>query len=359
MSRTEMDTMGAAIEAIEFHTPERVLTNEELAGLSDLWTPEKIHAKTGIRERRVAGSGECSSDLAVVAARKLFDSGVCAPADVDFLLLCTQSPDYLLPTTACIVQQRLGLPNCVGALDFNLGCSGYVYGLGLAKGLVETGQARKVLLITAETYSKFIRNEDLNVRTLFGDGASATLIAEQTCEDLTRCERNGPAIGPMLYGTDGAGAENLIVRESGLRIFDPDEQSELSDQRGRLFMNGPQIFTFTLKAVPNLVHSLLHKSGRTLDDVDLFVFHQANEYMLEHLRKKIGIPPERFVCAMNDYGNTVSSTIPIALKHAQREGRLRPDDTVMLVGFGVGYSWGATFIRPGRLASAVGQRAAA
>src|SRR5690606_21900593 len=175
-----------------------------------------------------------------------------------------------------------------GALDFNLGCSGYIYGLGLAKGLVETGQARNVLLITAETYSKFIRDEDLNVRTLFGDGASATLIVrqEQTATQrqmvLRPREFERPAIGPMLYGTDGGGAENLIVRESALRVFDPDaDTGEHADQRGRLFMNGPQIFTFTLKAVPSLVNSLLEKTNRTLDDVDLFVFHQANEYMLE------------------------------------------------------------------------------
>jgi 3-oxoacyl-[acyl-carrier-protein] synthase III len=345
--------MSAAIAAIEFHIPDRVLANEELAALSELWTPEKIHAKTGIHQRRVAGAEECSSDLAVAAAQKLFASGACRPRDVDFLLLCTQSPDYLLPTTACIVQDRLGLSNAVGALDFNLGCSGYVYGLGLAKGLIETGQAQRILLITAETYSKFIRDEDLNVRTLFGDGATATLITHETA--------GTEAIGPMMYGTDGSGAENLIVRESALRVFNPDEESELTDQRGRLFMNGPQIFTFTLKAVPGLVRSLLEKSEKSLDDVDLFVFHQANEYMLEHLRKKIGIAEDRFYCAMSEYGNTVSSTIPIALKHAQYDGRLKPDDTVMLVGFGVGYSWAATFIRPGRLAQPIAQstRAAA
>lgn len=342
--------MSAAITAIEFHMPDKVLANEELAELSTLWTAEKIHAKTGIHQRRIAQSDECSSDLAVAAAKKLFESGACRAEDIDFLLLCTQSPDYLLPTTACIVQQRLQLTNAVGALDFNLGCSGYVYGLGLAKGLVETGQASRVLLITAETYSKFIREEDLNVRTLFGDGATATLVCDDSSDPDVHSSQSGPSIGPLMYGTDGSGADNLIVRESALRIFDPDEQSELTDQRGRLFMNGPQIFTFTLKAVPKLVKSLLEKSDRTLDDVDLFVFHQANEYMLQHLRKKIGIPEDRFYCAMREYGNTVSSTIPIALKHAQFEGRLHPASTVMLVGFGVGYSWGAAMIRPGRFA---------
>ncbi len=337
--------MTATISAIEYHLPQQVLANEELARVSDMWSPEKIETKTGITERHVASGSECSSDLAVAAAQKLFASGAIQPDEVDFVLLCTQSPDYLLPTTACLVQERLGLSNAVGALDINLGCSGYVYALGLAKGLIETGQATNLLLITADTYSKFIRDEDFNVRTLFGDGASATLIRNDPS-----CSSADPAIGPMTYGTDGRGAQNLVVKQSGLRLFQPDDETELTDDRGRLYMNGPQIFTFTLKAVPKLVRQLLDKSNRTLDDIDLFVFHQANQYMLDHLRKKIGIPEERFVSAMKHSGNTVSSTIPIALKHAQLDGRLRPDDTVMLVGFGVGYSWGATFIRPGALA---------
>jgi 3-oxoacyl-[acyl-carrier-protein] synthase-3 len=346
--------MSAAISAIEFHIPANVLANAELASGSPQWSPEKIEAKTGISERHVTSAGECASDLAVAAAEKLFASGAVRRDEIDFLLLCTQSPDYLLPTTACLVQDRLGLNKTVGALDINLGCSGFVYGLGLAKGLVETGQARRLLLITTDTYSKYIRPEDLNVRTLFGDAAAATLIGNDRS-----LKRDTPGIGPMVYGTDGSGAENLIVRQSGLRLFQPDDDTELTDDRGRLYMNGPQIFTFTLKAVPKLVRAVLEKSGRSLDDVDLFVFHQANQYMLDHLRQKIGIPPERFYCAMKDYGNTVSSTIPIALKHAQLDGRLHTDDAVMLVGFGVGYSWGATFIRPGRLAAAQPMKAAA
>ncbi|MGD9856442.1 MAG: 3-oxoacyl-ACP synthase III family protein [Planctomycetaceae bacterium] len=342
--------MNAAITAIEFHIPNGVLANDELAEISDDWSADKIEAKTGILERRITSEGECSSDLAVAAAEKLFASGAVRREEIDFVLLCTQSPDYLLPTTACLVQERLGLSNAVGALDVNLGCSGYVYGLGLAKGLIESGQAQNLLLITADTYSKFIRREDLNVRTLFGDAAAATLIRNEGSRD-----KSLPDIGPLVYGTDGSGAENLIVRQSGLRLFQPDDDTELTDGRGRLSMNGPQIFSFTLKAVPRLVNAILQKSRRTLDDVDLFVFHQANQYMLDHLRQKIGIPEERFYCAMKHYGNTVSSTIPIALKHAQRDGRLRENDTVMLVGFGVGYSWGATMIRPGRLAESPAQ----
>jgi len=342
--------MNASISAIEFHIPQSVLANNELAQISSRWSSDKIEAKTGIRERHITAATECSSDLAVAAAEKLFGGGAVRREEIDFVLMCTQSPDYLLPTTACLVQERLGLSNAVGALDVNLGCSGFVYGLGLAKGLIESAQAENLLLITADTYSKFIRPQDLNVRTLFGDGAAATLIRKNGAA-------GAPGIGPMVYGTDGSGAENLIVRQSGLRIFEPDDDTELTNDRGRLYMNGPQIVTFTLKAVPQLVDAMLEKAECTMDDVDLFVFHQANQYLLDHLRHRIGIPEERFYCAIKHYGNTVSSTIPIALKHAQWDGRLRPNDKVMLVGFGVGYSWGATFIRPSQLAQTL--RAAA
>ena len=284
--------------------------------------------------------------MAFAAASKLFESGVCEPRDIDFLLLCTQSPDYFLPTTACILQHRLGIPTHSGALDFNLGCSGYIYGLGLAKGLIETGQARKVLLLTAETYSKYIHPNDKSVRTLFGDAAAATLIVGEE-----HPESDDDCIGPFLYGTDGSGHGNLIVPTGGMKkakVANPELTEDASgNQRtiNNLFMNGPEVFTFTLREVPKAVNQLLQKSGYGLDQIDLFVFHQANAFMLEHLRKKAKIPEEKFYVAMHHCGNTVSSTVPIALKHALQEGKIKAGDKIMLVGFGVGYSWGATLIR--------------
>ena len=339
----------AVIKGIEYHLPEGRLTNSDLATQFPEWSVEKIEQKTGIAERRIAAPDECSSDLAIAAAKKLFATGACQPAEIDFVLLCTQSPDYFLPTTACIIQDRLGIPMTSGALDFNLGCSGYVYGLGLSKGLIETLQARNVLLLTAETYSKFIHPRDKSVRTLFGDAATATLIGGVTA---TSFEQDDECIGPFVFGTDGSGAHNLIVRTGGMRqryaegtaIVEPDAEGNF---RGpdNLYMNGSEIFTFTLRTVPESVQTLLQRSHKNLEDIDLFVFHQANQYMLEHLRKKLKLPPEKFCMAMRDCGNTVSSTIPIALKHALEEGKLRPGNLAMLVGFGVGYSWGATLIR--------------
>lgn len=339
--------MFAAVRAIEYHLPEGILTNEELARASSGWTPEKITAKTGIVERRIAAPQECASDLAVAAAEKLFASGACLPEEIDFLLFCTQSPDYFLPTTACILQDRLSLPTSAGALDYNLGCSGFVYGLSLAKGLVETGQATKVLLLTAETYSKFLHPDDRSVRPLFGDAAAATLV--QARPDAP--EDGSDWIGPFVFGTDGKGMENLIVPAGACRRHGsvPNGACQEPTASGRsahhLYMNGAEIFTFALRVVPRAVEAILDRAERTLDDVDLFVFHQANRYMLEHLRDKLKIPPEKFVIAMSHVGNTVSSTIPIALKDSVDRQLLAPGRLVLLVGFGVGYSWAATLIR--------------
>jgi 3-oxoacyl-[acyl-carrier-protein] synthase-3 len=219
-----------------------------------------------------------------------------------------------------------------------------VYGLGLATGLIESGQARNVLLITSETYSKFIHPGDKSVRTLFGDAAAATLISA--------VDTQVAGVGPFIYGTDGKGAANLIVPAGGMRkphapqtavVSADDSGNERSEDN--LYMNGAEIFAFTLRTVPKAVENLLAKSALSVDDVDLFVFHQANQYMLEHLRLKMKLPAEKFVVAMSDCGNTVSSTIPIALSRAHEQGRIVEGARVMLVGFGVGYSWGACLLR--------------
>ncbi|MEO7082848.1 MAG: ketoacyl-ACP synthase III [Gemmatimonadaceae bacterium] len=334
--------MRASIRAIEYYFPQERLSNETLAAEYPDWTAEKIHEKIGIDERHIAAPGENSSDLAAAAILKLFESGAIAPADVDYLILCTQSPDYFLPTTACLVQNKVGLPKTCGALDINLGCSGYIYGLGLAKGLIESGQAHNVVLVTAETYSKFIHPKDKSVRTLFGDAAAATLISD--------APGVGALVGPFAYGTDGSGAENLIVPTGGMRrAFEPNAELQSDDSGNQrtinnLYMNGAEIFAFTLRAVPEVVNRVLAPGGLTTNDVDIFVMHQANAYMLAHLQRKLRLPADKFVIDMADCGNTVSSTIPIALRRTMDRGVIKPGMRVMLVGFGVGYSWGATLV---------------
>jgi 3-oxoacyl-[acyl-carrier-protein] synthase-3 len=334
--------MKAAVTAIACHLPDRKETIAELARPFADWQVERIVAKTGIEGRHLAAPEECSSDLAVQAAEKLFRSGACRREEIDFVLLCTQTPDYILPTTACLVQHRLGLPQTAGALDFNLGCSGYVYGLSLAKGLVETGQARTVLLLTAETYSKLARPADRNVSAIFGDAAAATLVRLCPADDPVTA---GPPLGPFVFGTDGSGAGNLIVREGGFRHRRAPGVAPVVAGDVQLEMNGPEIFNFTLRVVPDCVSQLLRQTNRTVADVDLVVPHQANAFMLDHLRQKLDVPADKFFIGLKDCGNTVSASIPLALARAAGEGRLQRDSLVMLLGFGVGYSWGGCFMR--------------
>lgn len=330
--------MKAVIGAIEYYLPVNTLTTQQLAHDFPEWSAEKIDEKIGVSVRHIAAPDECSSDLAVKAAQKLFASDVIDRSEIDFVLFCTQSPDYRLPTTACLIQDRLGLKTSVGALDFNLGCSGFVYGLSLAKGLIETGQARSVLVLTAETYSKYISPDDRSVRTIFGDAGAATLVCGVD-------DNESASLGPFLFGTDGRGAENLIVRKGGLReALDQGSSVGLSRQNC-LYMNGPEIFAFTLRTVPGVVRRLLAEAHCKKDDVDLYVFHQANRFMLEAIRKAAGIDPAAFVNEMSETGNTVSSTIPIALKQMEQAGRLSDGARLMLIGFGVGYSWAGCMLR--------------
>lgn len=329
--------MKAYIKLVSYYLPFQQLTNDIISGEFPEWGIEKISSKTGINCRRISAADEFSSDMAVHAAEKLFVEHNIDKNSIDFLLFCTQSPDYFLPTTACILQDRLGLKTSIGALDFNLGCSGFVYGLGLAKSLVVAGMAKNVLLITSETYSKFIHPKDKSNRTIFGDAAAATLISAESGEF---------EIGNFVYGTDGAGAENLIVKNGGMRH--PIESAEdFGDDYGNisnnnnLFMNGAEIFNFTSESIPKLTNEILSKSDLTLDEIDMFIFHQANKYMLNHLRKKIGIDPEKFFISMEHCGNTVSSTIPIAISDALTQNNLNNVRNIILEGFGVGYSWAA------------------
>lgn len=330
--------MEVFIKDIAYYLPARVVTNEQLVNDFPEWSVEKIADKVGVSERRVAASSETATDLAVSAAEALFAKGSVMREEIDFVLFCTQSPDYKLPSSACIIQDRLGLSTQCGSFDFNLGCSGYEYGLAVAKGLVVAGVASNVLLLTGETYNHYIHPRDKGNRTIFGDGASATVISTD----------GFVSIGEFSLGTDGSGAKHLIVKSGGARF--PGLFNDLSfDEGGNpissdyLNMNGQEIFAFTLTKVPKMMKDVLAKNNLQKEDIDLFVFHQANKYMLEHLRKKLKIEEEKFFNNLAFVGNTVSSTIPIALCDAREQGKLHGN--VLLAGFGVGLSWGAAIIK--------------
>ena len=342
-SPVQSSGVQARILDIAGYLPQQILTNDELAALYPEWSADKILAKTGIRERHIAAAGQTAADLAYEAARNLFAQTAVSAEDVDFVILCTQAPDYVLPTSACLLQDRLGIATRAGALDINLGCSGYVYGLSLAKGLVETGAARCVLLLTADTYSKYIHPLDRSVRTLFGDGASATAIVGST--------DGGGSIGPFVFGTDGRGADNLIVKAGLFRepksvasAIEKEDASGNVRTDEHLYMNGAEVMAFSLAEVPKAATSLLEKAGMDREDIDFFVLHQANRFMLEALRKKMKIPESRFPIVMEQCGNTVSSTVPLALKQMKDDGMLRHGSRLMLLGFGVGYSWAGCLV---------------
>jgi 3-oxoacyl-[acyl-carrier-protein] synthase-3 len=294
------------------------------------WNLELIFSKTGIAQRHIARPDECASDLGYEAARQLIADHQIDPASIDFLLLCTQTPDYPLPTTACLLQERLGLPTTSGALDFNLGCSGFVYGLALADGLIRTGSCRRILLITAETYSKYIHREDRSLRTIFGDGAAASLIEAV----------DAPTLRAFRYGTDGSGADTLMVPKGGAR---PPEHAHQPRHRKRwdsdLYMDGPSLMNFTVAAIPQLVEDILAQAGLTKDAIDIFLLHQATRKMLEQLQERLELDDQKLPIMLEDCGNTVSCTIPLLINHLRNSRQLYPGKRTMLVGFGVGWSW--------------------
>ena len=299
--------MKAYIRGIAYYLPDSVLTNEELVKQFPEWTVDKISKKVGISERHVTTEDETAGDMAVKAAEKLFAEKGFDRSVIDFVLLCTQSPDYH-------------------------------YGLAVAKGLVVSGIAKNILLLTAETYTKYIHPQDKGNRTIFGDGATATLISDTGYAE----------IGEFCLGTDGSGAEQLIVKSGCARHFQLVNDYQMDEDGGihssdNLYMNGKAIFDFTSDVVPPLIDETLQKNGLNMEDVDLFVFHQANKYMINYIRKLMGIDKERFYICMENVGNTVSSTIPIALCEAEKEGKLKGN--IVLAGFGVGLSYGAVILK--------------
>lgn len=329
----------AFIKAISYYLPERVVTNEELVQEYPEWSVEKVAQKVGVDSRHLAAENETAGDMAEKAARKLFEEYQIEPKSIDFLLLCTQSPDYFLPSTACVLQDRLGIPTTAGAFDYNLGCSGCIYGMAIAKGLIAAGIAKNVLLLTAETYNKYLHPSDKSNRSIFGDGAAACLISTEGFAE----------IGEFSLGTDGSGANNLIVKSGAARQKEATGKY-VEDEEGHiwfddyLYMNGGAIFNFTLDAVPAMMADILTKNQLEKDDIDYYVFHQANKFMLNTIRKVCVLPKDKFYVNLATTGNTVSSTVLIGLKDCINNQFIKPGDTVMISGFGVGLSWGGTLL---------------
>jgi 3-oxoacyl-[acyl-carrier-protein] synthase III len=306
---------------------------------------QKLYASIGVHERRIAPPPLLASDLCVAAAESLLDELGWDPDSIDALVLVTQGPDYLLPATACLIQRRLGLPTGCAAFDVNLGCSGFVYGAWIASQLLAGSEGKRALLLCGDVSTRLLHPDDRATQPLFGDAGSA--MALEKTQDAAPMH--------IVLGTDAAGAKHISIKAGGLRhnlvpaLKRSPEENETLYKEAHLHLNGPEVFSFTLRAVPALMRESLDYAGTSIDSIDTFVMHQANKFILEHLRKKTGIPADKFVIDLHDFGNTSSASIPLALCHRLAATLAETRQRVSLVGFGVGWSWGALITELGPL----------
>ena len=321
--------MTVFMRGVTYHLPETILTNADLVRVNPTWNEESLFRKTGIRERRVAAAHETSTDFAEHSVRRLIQETEIDPADIDVLIFCTQTPDYLIPASSCVLHRRLGLSSRCGVFDFNLGCSGFTYGLWLSRSLIESRSARNVVLVVGDTLSRECASGDQVTVPIFGDGAGAALI---TCESRKAIAE----VGPTLVGTDGRGWEHLKIVGGGSRSPAGKRQIE---------MNGAEIFNFTLTAVESAISQLLAELDMTWDQIDRFLLHQANGFILETLRRRMKLSAERCPIDVVETGNTSSASLPVLLRRCLDRGDVAAGHQCILAGYGVGYSWAITTLK--------------
>ncbi len=333
--------MESKIAAISYLLPDNILSNDDLAALSkNNDTANAIFRKTGIQSRRIMDKDFLPSDFAVLCFQKfLNEHPEVNKNDIDFLIYCGEGTDYRSPCTAGIIQHKAGLKQSVGGFDVGLSCSGYVYGLMIASSLIKSGACKNVLFIAQACPTTVLHPEDLELRALFGDASSCTLISAS--------EKTG--IGKFVSGMDGSGEHALRVVSSS--INDPLDKDWFGQENnfcdlpyGRMEMNGIDIFNFSLRVIPSLVKETLEKNNLTADEIDFFVLHQANVLMLKALRRKLNIPEEKYIINMENTGNTVMASIPICLVDLMKSGKAKAGSKIFIAGFGSGFSWSATVI---------------
>lgn len=335
--------MSARIEAVEYCLPKKVVTNSDLAKENPSWDMKRVAEKAGVLSRRIAAQDETAFDLAAHACDRLFKKDPAAKKRVDAVIFCTQTPDYPMPSNAFLLHKHLDLPEAVLAFDYNLACSGFVYGLAIADALIAAKRARCVLLATGDTYSKFINKRDRSTRVLFGDGAAVSLISAASGKT---------GLVDALLWTSGKDYDKFIVPAGGCRS--PRSKAtawEKADRFGNvrsqddIAMDGMGVWSFIQEAVPRQLKLLLSRNKLRVCDIDAWVFHQASKLTLDSLINILGLDREKVVWNLNRVGNTVSASIPIALKDALDKGQIRRGDRVVLCGFGVGLSAGSALVR--------------
>jgi 3-oxoacyl-[acyl-carrier-protein] synthase-3 len=328
--------MPFSIKNIAVYLPDGIVTNEELAVKFEGLKPDDVFKRTGVKARRRTTEDFIMSDMVFEAAELLFKENSEARQKIDTIILVGHGYDYKAPITAAILQHRLQISKNALTIDLPHGCTGYVNGLAVSKGLIDGGMSEHILLLTGDTPSFVIDKNNAELQSIFSDSGTASYISKNEVSDYEK----------FIFGTDGSGAESLMVRRSSSRNpADTDYLKNGGRLNGLMEMNGTEIFTFAIKVVPKLVQETLEKNNITLDELDYVVFHQANSFMLDILRRKIKIPKEKFFNDITETGNTVASTIPIALKSAYEKGFIKRGSTILLAGFGLGYTWGATVIK--------------
>jgi len=327
---------------LSYYLPSNSLTNSDLVHEFKDKTESYIFKTYGINKRHIREPNQIGSDLAYHAAENLFlEFNEINKEKIDFLIFCTEGLDYGAPTSSSVLHHRLGLNQNCGCIDMPMGCAGYVFGLSLAHAMIASGNATNVLLLVADIPTSVLHSSDFDLRCIFGDAGAATLIQES----------DSKGIGNFVFGNDGEGAKNLIVERGSTRApIDKEWIDKYKNEPGNLSfgkmkMDGIEIARFSLQRVPILLKETLNRNNLSFEEIDLFVFHQASKFILSALQRKCKIPKDKFYEYYEEIGNTVSCSIPIALKHAQLDGKLKTGDNVMILGFGVGYSWAGTIIK--------------
>lgn len=334
--------MTAVITALASSLPDAVLTNDDLSREFPEWDMERMATRTGVVSRHIARPGETAADLGLAAAQRVLAQRGLEPGEVDALIVCSQTHDYVMPGNSALLHGALGLRDDAMAFDLTLACSGFTYGIAVAKGLIAAGTAQRVMFVTGDTYSKLIAPDDRSTRCLFGDGAAAAII-----EDASP----GLQIGPQSFGTSGRHFDRFIVWSGGCRVgrapWAPPASRVSGDDletRTTISMDGMGVLSFFGATVPSAVRALLDREGLGIDDIDHFVMHQASLLALEAIQRALRIPDDRMVIDMADTGNLVSASIPVVLAGLIERGEVQPGGRVLLAGFGVGLSWGLAIL---------------
>lgn len=334
--------MSTKIREIEYALPDFILTNEMLAKENPNWDMDKVYKKSGVLKRHIAGAGETALDLSTKACDKLFSNNRLNKEDIDGIIYCTQSPDYIMPSNSFLLHKHMGLPNEVFVYDFNHACTGFIYGLAMAHAFISSGISENILLVTADTYSKYINKRDRSARVLFGDGAAVTIIEKS--------EKTGGVIDIEL-ASSGNNFDAFYIPAGGQKLpRSAETEKEISDSRGNIrskndiCMDGMRVWAFINSVVPSQITTLIERNGLQISDVDLFVFHQASLMTLESIIKILGLEPGKVFVNIKNIGNTVSASIPIALKDALDHGKIKKGSKILLSGFGVGMAYGSILI---------------